>query len=168
MNVGSTKELSPEKRISITPETSKNFKNLGLKVFLEKGFGESLGFSDKDYTDNGVEILNNPSEVLSKSDLICKVNFPEAKDLGQIKENSHLIVSNYNPEKEKQFIKSKLNIFALNLLPRITRAQSMDVLSSQANLAGYKAVLESFSIYERAIPMTVSYTHLTLPTIYSV
>ena len=50
MNVGSTKELSPEKRISITPETSKSFKNLGLKVFLEKGFGESLGFSDKDYT----------------------------------------------------------------------------------------------------------------------
>ena len=51
MNVGSTKELSPEKRISITPETSKSFKNLGLKVILEKGFGESLGFSDKDYTD---------------------------------------------------------------------------------------------------------------------
>ena len=80
MNVGSTKELSPEKRISITPETSKSFKNLGLKVFLEKGFGESLGFSDKDYTDNGAEILNSSSEVLSKSDLICKVNFPEPKD----------------------------------------------------------------------------------------
>ena len=66
MNVGSTKELSPEKRISITPETSKSFKNLGLKVILEKGFGESLGFSDKDYADNGVEILSNSSEVLSK------------------------------------------------------------------------------------------------------
>ena len=62
MNVGSTKELSPEKRISITPETSKSFKNLGLKVFLEKGFGESLGFSDKDYVDNGVEILSNSSD----------------------------------------------------------------------------------------------------------
>ena len=156
MNVGSTKELSPEKRISITPETSKNFKNLGLKVFLEKGFGESLGFSDKDYTDNGVEILSNASDVLSKSDLICKVNFPEAKDLGQIKENSHLIISNYNPEKEKQFLKNKLNIFALNLLPRITRAQSMDVLSSQANLAGYKAVIEAFQVYERAIPMMMT------------
>ena len=85
MNVGSTKELSPEKRISITPETSKNFKNLGLKVFLEKGFGESLGFSDKDYTDNGAEILSSASDVLSKSDLICKVNFPEAKDLEKSK-----------------------------------------------------------------------------------
>ena len=156
MNVGSTKELSPEKRISITPETSKSFKNLGLKVILEKGFGESLGFSDKDYIDNGVEILNSSSEVLSKSDLICKVNFPEPKDLGQIKENSHLIVSNYNPEKEKQFLKNKLNIFALNLLPRITRAQSMDVLSSQANLAGYRAVIESIYEYQKAVPMMMT------------
>ena len=156
MNVGSTKELSPEKRISITPETSKSFKNLGLKVFLEKGFGESLGFSDKDYTDNGVEILSSSSDVLSKADLICKVNFPEAKDLEQIKENSHLIVSNYNPEKEKQFLKNKLNIFALNLLPRITRAQSMDVLSSQANLAGYRAVIESIYEYQKAVPMMMT------------
>ena len=156
MNVGSTKELSPEKRISITPETSKSFKNLGLKVLLEKGFGESLGFSDKDYVDNGVEILSNSSEVLSKSDLICKVNFPEAKDLSKIKENSHLIVSNYNPEKEKQFLKNKLNIFALNLLPRITRAQSMDVLSSQANLAGYRAVIESIYEYQKAVPMMMT------------
>ena len=156
MNVGSTKELSPEKRISITPETSKSFKNLGLKVILEKGFGESLGFSDKDYVDNGVEILNSSSEVLSKSDLICKVNFPEAKDLGQIKENSHLIVSNYNPEKEKEFVKNKFKIFALNLLPRITRAQSMDILSSQANLAGYKAVIEAFANFEKAIPMMMT------------
>ncbi len=156
MNVGSTKELSPEKRISITPETSKSFKNLGLKVILEKGFGESLGFSDKDYKDNGVEILSNASDVLSKSDLICKVNFPEAKDLDQIKKNSHLIVSNYNPEKEKQFLKNKLNIFALNLLPRITRAQSMDVLSSQANLAGYRAVIESIYEYQKAVPMMMT------------
>jgi len=156
MNVGSTKELSPEKRISITPETSKSFKNLGLKVILEKGFGESLGFSDKDYVDNGAEILNSSSEVLSKSDLICKVNFPEPKDLGQIKENSHLIVSNYNPEKEKEFVKNKFKIFALNLLPRITRAQSMDVLSSQANLAGYRAVIESIYEYQKAVPMMMT------------
>ena len=69
MNVGSTKELSPEKRISITPETSKSFKNLGLKVILEKGFGESLGFSDKDYKDNGVEILSSASDAVSYTHL---------------------------------------------------------------------------------------------------
>jgi len=156
MNIGSTKELSPEKRISITPDTSKSFKNLGLKVLLEKGFGESLGFSDKDYRDNGAEILNNSAEVLSKSDLICKVNFPDDKEFSQIKENSNLIVSNYNPEKEKKFLKNKFNIFALNLLPRITRAQSMDVLSSQANLAGYRAVIESIYEYQKAVPMMMT------------
>jgi len=156
MNVGSTKEKNPEKRISITPDTSKSFKNLGLKVLLERGYGESLGYTDKDYINNGVEILNSPEEVLSQSNLICKVNFPDDKQFSSIKENSHLIVSSYNPEKEKKFIKNKIKIFALNLLPRITRAQSMDVLSSQANLAGYRAVIESIYEYQKAVPMMMT------------
>ena len=70
MNVGSTKEKNPEKRISITPDTSKSLKNLGLNVFLEKGYGESLGYSDQEYKDKGAQILNDAKEVLSKSDLI--------------------------------------------------------------------------------------------------
>tara|TARA_Y100001970_G_scaffold43047_1_gene53626 strand:- start:51 stop:1136 length:1086 start_codon:yes stop_codon:yes gene_type:complete len=156
MNIGSIKEKNPEKRISITPDTAKSFKNLGLNIFIEKGYGESLGYSDKDYKDNGAEILNNSDEVLSKSNLICKVSFPTEKEFSLIKENSHLIVSNYNPEKEKQFITNKIKIFALNLLPRITRAQSMDVLSSQANLAGYRAVIESIYEYQKAVPMMMT------------
>ena len=156
MNVGSTKELSPEKRISITPDTSKSFKNLGLNVLIEKGYGESLGYSDKDYKDNGAEILNNSDEVLSKSNLICKVNFPTEKEFSLININTHLVVSNYNPEKEKKFINNKVKVFALNLLPRITRAQSMDVLSSQANLAGYRAVIESIYEYQKAVPMMMT------------
>ena len=156
MNVGSTKEISPEKRISITPETSKSFKNLGINVLIEKGYGESLGHSDKDYKDNGAEILNNSDEVLSKSNLICKVNFPNEKEFSSIKENAHLIVSNYNPEREKKFIKNKIKIFALNLLPRITRAQSMDVLSSQSNLAGYRAIIDSVAQFEKAVPMMMT------------
>ena len=156
MNIGSTKEISPEKRISITPDTSKSFKNLGLNVFLETGYGEKLGYSDKDYKNNGVEILNNSDEVLSKSNLICKVNFPTEKELNLIKESSHLIISNYNSEKDKKFLKNKIKIYALNLLPRITRAQSMDVLSSQANLAGYRAVIESIYEYQKAVPMMMT------------
>jgi len=156
MNVGSTKEKNPEKRISITPDTSKSLKNLGLNVFLEKGYGESLGYSDKEYKDNGTEILNSAKDVFLKSDLICKVNLPSQEELNSIKENSNLIVSNYDPEKEKNLLKNKINIFALNLLPRITRAQSMDVLSSQANLAGYRAVIESIYEYEKAIPMMMT------------
>ena len=156
MNVGSTKERNPEKRISITPDTSKSLKNLGLNIFLEKGYGESLGFNDQQYMDQGVEILNNTKDVLSKSNLICKVNLPTQEEFDYIKENSNLIVSNYNNEKDKKFLKNKINVFALNLLPRMTRAQSMDVLSSQANLAGYRAVIESIYEYERAVPMMMT------------
>ena len=156
MNIGSTKEKNPEKRISITPDTSKSLKDLGLNVFLEKGYGESLGYRDQEYKDKGVQILNDAKEVLSKSNLICKVNLPSQEDLNLIKENSNLIVGNHNPEKEKNFLKNKINIFALNLLPRITRAQSMDVLSSQANLAGYRAVIESIYEYEKAVPMMMT------------
>ena len=156
MNVGSTKEKNPEKRISITPDTTKSLKGLGLNVILEKGYGESLGYKDQEYKDKGAQILNDAKEVLSKSNLICKVNLPGEEDSNLIKENSHLIVSNYNPEKEKNFLKNKINIFALNLLPRITRAQSMDVLSSQANLAGYRAVIESIYEYEKAVPMMMT------------
>ena len=156
MNVGSTKEKNPEKRISITPDTSKSLKDLGLNVFLEKGYGESLGYKDQEYKDKGAQILNDAKEVLSKSNLICKVNLPSQEDLNLIKENSNLIVGNYDPEKEKNLLKGKINIFALNLLPRITRAQSMDVLSSQANLAGYRAVIESIYEYEKAVPMMMT------------
>ncbi len=156
MNVGSTKEKNPEKRISITPDTSKSLKNLGLNVFLETGYGEGLGYSDQEYKDKGVQILNDAKEVFSKANLICKVSLPDQEESNFIKENSHLIVANYNQEKEKNFLKNNINIFALNLLPRITRAQSMDVLSSQANLAGYRAVIESIYEYEKAVPMMMT------------
>jgi len=156
MNVGSTKEKLPEKRISITPETCKNFKDLGLKVFLEKSYGENLGYKDEDYKNNGAEILNTSNDVLKKSNLICKVNFPSDEDLNLIQDNSYLIISNLDQEKQKSLFKNKINTFALNLLPRITRAQSMDVLSSQANLAGYRAVIESIYEYEKAVPMMMT------------
>ena len=117
MNVGSTKENNLEKRISITPETSKSFKNLGLNVFLEKGYGESLGFKDQQYIENGVEILNSSKEVASKSDLICRVNLPNEEELNVMKENSYLIVSSVNSEKDKNFLKNKIKVFALDLLP---------------------------------------------------
>ena len=98
MNVGSTKENNLEKRISITPETSKSFKNLGLNVFLEKGYGESLGYKDQEYKDKGVQILNDPKEVLSKLNLICQVKLPIEEEFKNIKDNSNLILSNYNYE----------------------------------------------------------------------
>ena len=154
MIVGSTKEKLPEKRVSVTPDTTKNLRDLGLKILLEKNYGESLGFKDSDYEANGAEILDNSLEVIKKSNLICKVNFPTEEEINLLKDDSSLIVSNTNNEISK--LKKKLNIFALNLLPRITRAQSMDILSSQANLAGYRAVIDSIYEYQKAVPMMMT------------
>ncbi len=154
MIIGSTKEQKPEKRISITPETSKSFKNLGLSVCLEQGYGENLGYSDNAYKENGVEILDNSNAVMTKSNLICKVRLPNTSDLELLKSDSNLIISEFTDE--KKILKKNINIFSLNFLPRITRAQSMDVLSSQANLAGYRAVIESIYEYEKAVPMMMT------------
>ena len=108
MIVGSIKESAPEKRISITPETTKNLKGLGLNIYLEKGYGESLGYLDEEYKEKGAEILDSKKDILSKSDLICKVNIPIDEDLNIIKENSNLIVSSIDLEDKKKLSKIKI------------------------------------------------------------
>jgi H+-translocating NAD(P) transhydrogenase subunit alpha len=158
--IGSAKEdLTQEKRISITPETVKKFVRLNFSVFLEKNYGDHLGITDKEYTDNGANIKSSLKEVLEKSDIILKVNYPTMDEINLLKNKSILIgqFENISIKKEiNELNKKDIKFFALNLLPRITRAQSMDVLSSQANLAGYRAVIESVGIFEKAIPMMMT------------
>ena len=159
-SIGSVKEdLTIEKRISITPETVKKYINSGFKVNLEKNYAEHLGVNDELYKKNGANINNSKKEVYEKSNLILKVNFPQEDEINSIK-NKTILIGQFDPNIDKKIINKlidkEINIFSLNLLPRITRAQSMDVLSSQANLAGYKAVIESFSIFEKAIPMMMT------------
>ena len=152
-------DLSFEKRVSITPETVKKFTNLGFSINLEKKYGEHLGINDEDYKKNGANVNLSKEEVFEKSEIILKVNFLSDKEVGAIKSNSILIAqfdSNINKELINKLTKIGVKLFSLNLLPRITRAQSMDVLSSQANLAGYKAVIESFSVFEKAVPMMMT------------
>jgi len=158
--IGSVKEdLSFEKRVSITPETVKKFTNLGFSINLEKKYGEHLGINDEDYKKNGANICLSKEEVFEKSEIILRVNFLSDKEVGIIKSNS-ILIAQFDPNINKDLInkltKNDVKIFSLNLLPRITRAQSMDVLSSQANLAGYKAVIESFSVFEKAVPMMMT------------
>jgi len=158
--IGSVKEdLSLEKRISITPETTKKFIELGFAVNLEKGYAAHLGLHDKEYEINGATFKESKKEVLEKSEIILKVNFPLTDEIDSIKNKSFLI-GQFDPKINKELndilVKKEIKIFSLNLLPRITRAQSMDVLSSQANLAGYKAVIESFSNFTKAIPMMMT------------
>ena len=161
MNViGSVKEdLSIEKRVSITPEIIKKFTNLGFTINLEKKYAEHLDIDDHEYKKNGANINLSKEEVLEKSNIILKVNCPSIEETDLIKSKSILIAQfdpNFNKDVINKLIKNNIKIFSLNLLPRITRAQSMDVLSSQANLAGYKAVIETFSKFEKAIPMMMT------------
>jgi len=157
---GAVKEdLSSEKRISITPETAKKFIDSNLSVFLEKNYGEHLGITDEEYKKKGASLESSAKEVLEKSEIILKVNCPSNDEINSIK-NKSILIGQFDPISNKEMInkmiKKDVKIFSLNLLPRITRAQSMDVLSSQANLAGYKAVIESFSMFEKVVPMMMT------------
>jgi len=148
-----------EKRIAITPEIAKKYIALGLKVLLVENYADHLGIKDKEYKEHGVEIAKNEKEILSSSDIIVQMGLPSKDKSSLLNENQTLIgvLNPYNNENYlKDLAKRNINVFSLELLPRITRAQSMDILSSQANLAGYKAVLESFANFEKAIPMMMT------------
>ena len=148
-----------EKRISITPEIAKKYIALGFEVLLSENYGQNLGFLDDEYKKLGVKILKDENEILDSADIIVQLSLLSNDKLSLIKEGQTFIgiLNPYNnKEKINEIIKKKINLFSLELLPRITRAQSMDVLSSQANLAGYKAVIESFANFEKAIPMMMT------------
>tara|TARA_B100000686_G_scaffold336733_1_gene406976 strand:+ start:63 stop:1148 length:1086 start_codon:yes stop_codon:yes gene_type:complete len=159
MIIGSVSENKDvEKRISITPDLVKKYISLGFKILIEKNYGEHLGFSNEDYKKEGCEV-EEKKNILEKSDIILQVNLPEESSLSQLKGKQLLIgVFNSFENKEKliSLAKKNINIFSLELLPRITRAQSMDILSSQANLAGYKAVIDSFAVFKKAVPMMMT------------
>ena len=160
MIVGSIKEdLAQEKRVSLTPDTAKNIIGLGLKICVEKEYATHLGVKDEEYEKIGVEIKSSSSEVLNLSNLIIKVNCPSESEINILKENT-ILVGMLNPSKNKnrigKIINKKIKLFSLELLPRITRAQSMDVLSSQSNLAGYRAVIECVAEFEKGVPMMMT------------
>ena len=160
MNLASISEnKDKEKRIAVTPEIAKKYINLGFNLSLPKNYGTHLGFADEEYKNLNVNILDNDEEIIGNSEIIIQLGLPSDDKLLLLKENQTLIGSLNafsNKEKLENLKSKKINCFSLELLPRITRAQSMDILSSQANLAGYKAVIEAFQIYERAIPMMMT------------
>ena len=160
MRVGSILEnQNLEKRIAITPEIIKKYISLGFEIFLSKGYGSHLGINDKEYLDLGAKISNDENEILTSSDIILQLGILSDDKNSLIKEDQNLI-GVFNPYDNKNklddLVKKKVNVFSLEMLPRITRAQSMDILSSQANLAGYKAVIESFANFEKAVPMMMT------------
>ncbi len=159
MIIGSVSEnKNIEKRVAITPDIIKKYKLLGLEVNLSKNYASHLGISDKEFEDHGAKILSS-DDVIAKSNVILQMNILDDENLKKLQENQ-ILVGVLNPflnnEKLKELTSKNIKCFALEMLPRITRAQSMDILSSQANLAGYKAVVDSFAFFQKAIPMMMT------------
>ena len=147
-----------EKRIAISPDTIKKYITGGFSVQLEKDFGKNSNIDDNELQRLGAKILNK-EEIYKTSDIIVKINCPSDSEILLIKEGAVLIGSFFpylNKDRINKLLKRNIKIFSLELLPRITRAQSMDILSSQANLAGYKAVIDSVYEYNKAVPMMMT------------
>ena len=160
MRIGSILENQKiEKRISITPEIAKKYISLGFEISLSENYGSHLGIIDNEYTSLGVKILKDDNEIINNADFLIQLGLLSDEKLSIVKENQILIgiFDPYNNKnKLENLVKKNIKIFSLELLPRITRAQSMDILSSQANLAGYKAVIEAFANFKKAIPMMMT------------
>src|SRR6267154_2392351 len=145
-----------EPRVAATPDTVKKFKALGADVVVARGAGIASGILDADYEAAGAEI---GEDVTKDADIVLKVRRPAPNELSQYKKGA-LVVAIMDPYGNeaalKQMADAGLTAFAMELMPRITRAQSMDVLSSQANLAGYRAVVDASAEYGRAFPMMMT------------
>ncbi len=158
------KEISDfENRVALTPDCVKPITKLGFSVFVEAGAGEKSSYSDKEYSKVGAKICSNTSELYKKASIVIKVNRPTIKgkinEFSKIEQNTNLLALIYPEKFKKEFSllkKYKYNVFALELMPRISRAQSMDVLSSQSNLSGYKAVVDAASFYNKAFPLMMT------------
>ncbi|MBH69002.1 MAG: NAD(P)(+) transhydrogenase (Re/Si-specific) subunit alpha [Rhodospirillaceae bacterium] len=169
MQIGVIKERRPEeRRVAATPDTVKKFVAMGLTVNIEKEAGISSAISDQDYIAAGANIVPQASEALNTADIVLKINKPivpggdskdQADEVSMFKSGA-ILACLMEPYKDKKLIelvaKQNVTCFAMELLPRITRAQTMDVLSSQSNLAGYKAVIEASTIYGKALPMMMT------------
>ena len=152
-----------ETRVAATPETIKKLIALGGEIVVEKGAGSDAAIADEAYKEAGAAIAKDAKTALTGADVVLKVQRPIAggtgDELGQYAKGT-LVLSIMDPMRATDDVaamaKAGLTGFAMDLMPRITRAQSMDVLSSQANLAGYKAVLDAAAEYGRAMPMMMT------------
>ena len=148
-----------ETRVAASPETVKKFKGLGLDVVVETGAGAAARLSDADFQAAGAAIAANSAEALKAADIVLMVRAPTAEEIGQMKRGA-ILAALLSPATEKDTIaklaQAGINAFAMEFLPRISRAQAMDVLSSQANLAGYKAVIDAAAQFGRAMPMMMT------------
>lgn len=160
MNICVLKEtFSHEERVSVTPEVAKKMIQLGYTITIEKGCGIASNFCDDLYEAAGCQVEKDISKVLKKADIVICVSPLSDDHFGALKKEA-IVIGALKPYKNapqfKKWAKQGLSVFSLELLPRITRAQSMDILSSQSNLAGYKAVIDAVALFKKAIPLMMT------------
>lgn len=160
MHIGIPAEIrGGETRVAATPETIKKLTAKGLyKVLVQTGAGINASITDSAYREAGATVVDNVNQLYSQSDIVLKVKGPEPHELAMMRKNALLIglLSPHQREGIEALAKHGLTAFALEKLPRISRAQSMDVLSSQANIAGYKAVILAANVYQKFFPMLMT------------
>ena len=158
MILGVLKEASPERRVAITPDTVKSIKAKGVDVLVEKGAGLQALYADEIFADAGAELVER-DQLLGSADVIAFVNAPELAEIQQLS-SSKVLIGAMNPFFDKalvsQLVSQKLTSFSMELVPRTTRAQAMDILSSMATIAGYRAVLDAARYLPKFFPMFMS------------
>ena len=160
MIIGVPKEiLENETRVGVIPATVKQFVSAGFSVKIETGAGEKSQISDEQFKDVGAEIVSDANSIFSGSDMVVKVNSPTDEEIGMIKEGSSYI-SFFQTMKETDKVKAlqdkKVTAYSMHLIPRTTLAQKMDALSSQTNIAGYKAVLIGACHIDKYMPLLMT------------
>jgi len=153
IRIGIPKEIYPdERRVAATPQSVIKLKKLGFEVIFESGAGEGVNASDGEYHEAGARILNDARQLWNESDVVFKVRPPEDDEADLIREGGWLISfiwPGQNREILDRLAKRKATVFAMDSVPRITRAQKMDALSAMANIAGYRAVIEAAAHFPR-------------------
>ena len=154
-----TSEGQLEPRVAISPDTVKKYKALGCTVRVETGAGSRSRFSDEALASAGAEIMPTAAATLADADILLRVRRPTTDDVRGLKPGA-MVVAMISPHDDRAGLDALaatgLNVYSMEFMPRITRAQSMDVLSSQANLAGYKAVIDAAAMFEQAMPMMMT------------
>ncbi|MCI0736222.1 MAG: NAD(P)(+) transhydrogenase (Re/Si-specific) subunit alpha, partial [Beijerinckiaceae bacterium] len=155
-----------EARVAATPETVKKFTGLGAEVRLQAGAGLQSGFSDNEYTQAGAAVVPGARATVQDADIVLRVRRPAAAELAGVKPGA-AVIAIMDPYGHADALKSLAAVgvctFAMEFMPRITRAQTMDVLSSQANIAGYRAVIDAAAGYGRVIPMMMTAAGMIQP-----
>ena len=160
MKLAILKERRPgEARVAATPETVKKLKGLGLEILVEAGAGAGARVSDRDFEAAGAVVTSDTGQMLGEADLVFAVRGPADAEIARMKKGA-VLACLLAPHTEKDTIArlaaQGVTAFAMEFIPRISRAQAMDVLSSQANLAGYKAVIDAAATFGRAMPMMMT------------